>query len=438
MHPGKPGLCVGLLVALALACQPPSDSPGDSSDTGDSDETGGADGPPILEQPPVLSHDCEVTAPLTEVAGSGWRTEALAVVDGSVWQVRSDSDALALSTVTADGSLGTSIELDGEDWTYREADLVAADGQLAATWIHTTPVGDVSIRFAVFAADGTTVVAPHDLDGISGQWVQGPRVLPRAVGGWTVLYGDADAGGLGTLRLVHIDAAGEPIAAPVDAVAGGQNFGTFGPSVVTTAGGYALTYTDNLGPGPEVFFVSLDADGAPRSAPRRLSRAAGDGWYSSGYSNALLAVGDRFWAGWTESWQNDDFADPKGNTTVHIGVVDADGVGPSYLLSAPVEGKSVSWPTFFAFEDRVGLVWTTGTMIFICAGCVYDYDVNLVLLDPETLAPASPVTTHLHGATGLFRPQPAVLGPQIVLAADIDRHAFTVPAVGATTCTPRP
>ncbi len=450
-----------LLVALALACQSSSDPPQETdsdtgtSDTGDSptggsgtdgesggSESGGEDETPILERPTVVSHTCEATTPVMQIGGANWHTDALAVHGGAVWQVRSDEDALSLSTLAADGTLGASIVLDGEKFAYKEADLAASGGHLAVVWLHTAPSSEVTLRFAVFAADGAPEVAAHDLGGVSGMWLQSPRVLPRAAGGWSVFYATADDGGASTLRHVAVDASGAPLGAPSDVVVGGQTFGALLPSVVATDDGYALTYSDNAGQGFEVFFVSLDADAAPRTAARRISRAAGDGWtVDGGFSNSgksLLAVGDRLWATWTETWFNDDFVDPKGETTVHLGVLDEQGDGPNILLSAPVEGKRAVDPTLFAFGDRVGLMWTTGTIIFICGGCIADDDVKLVLLDPATVAPASQVVTHLHAPNGFVRPTPAVLGDEILHTVDVDFHALTKPAVGATTCTPKP
>jgi hypothetical protein len=458
---------LSLLVALTLACQPSDPPLATGSDTGASDtgasttgdtptgdgesegsesegseSEGGADETPILERPPVTSHDCEATTPVKEVPGPFWHTDAVATLGDAVWLVRSDEDALSLSTLDADGTLGASVVLDGEKYAFRHATLVAADDRLAAAWLHATMSGEVTLRLAVHGADGAPEVAAHDLGDISGNNLATPRVVPRSAGGWSVFYATADAGGASSLMHVAVDALGEPIGAPHEVIAGGQTYGALFPSVSATDDGYAMIYSDDGGQGFEVFFVALDADAVPRAPARRISRAAGDGWSAEGgFSNggmSLLAVGDGFWATWTESWSNGDFADPQGETTVHLGILDEQGDGPNLLLAAPVPDKREVDPALFAFGDRVGLMWTMGTIIFICGGCIADDDVKLVLLDPTTVAPASSVVTHLHAPNGFVRPKPAVVGDEILHTVDIDFHALTRPAVGATTCTPTP
>lgn len=444
-----------LVAAVGLACQSPADpadtdgaTDGDGTTGGATDDTptggetdGGPEGAPILERTPVLSHTCEATAPLVQLGDAGWHTDALAVHAGAAWQVRSDESALALSTVAADGTLGASVELDGEDWAYREPDLAVSGDRLAVVWLHLAQSGAANLRFAVYAPDGAPVVAPRDIGAASGYYLHSPRVLPRAAGGWSVFYADADDAGASSLRHLAVDADGAEVGAAVEVVAGGQTYGYFAPSVVTTPGGYALLYTDDRGAGFEVFVRSLAADAAPSGPERRLSRAAGGGWYANGGfsaagGRALLARGDRLWATWTESYFNDDFADPEGETTVHVGVVDDQGAGATYQLAAAVAGKRDLDPTLFALGDTVGLMWTTGTIIFVCGGCIADDDVKLVLIDPTAVAPASEVVTHAHLTNGLVRPKTAVLGPQIVHTADVDFHALTKPAVGMTTCAP--
>jgi hypothetical protein len=93
-------------------------------------------------------------------------------------------------------------------------------------------------------------------------------------------------------------------------------------------------------------------------------------------------------------------------------------------------------PSFVELDDRVGLMWTSGSIIWICAGCITDNDLHFVLLDPDAIVPASNVVTQLHQMNGIVAPLAAIVGADLLTAASLDFHAITMPASGALRCEP--
>jgi len=79
-------------------------------------------------------------------------------------------------------------------------------------------------------------------------------------------------------------------------------------------------------------------------------------------------------------------------------------------------------------------MWTTGTIIWICGGCLSDNDLNFVLIDPEGVVPASNVVTQLHDMNGITAPLGAFVGSDMLTVSSLDFHALTQPASGSLRC----
>jgi hypothetical protein len=183
-----------------------------------------------------------------------------------------------------------------------------------------------------------------------------------------------------------------------------------------------------------VFFVILDADGAPRFEPQRISRDTVEGWSSalaSAPGRSVLAVDDRFWVTLTEGR-----AGSESDLVIQLAILDGEGRSELHQLQAPVDDVHNRWPSFVELDDRVGLMWTSGTAFRICVGCIADDDLHFVLLDPDAVVPASDVVTQPHVMNGIVAPIGAFVGSDMLTAASLDFHASTRPATGALRCEP--
>lgn len=417
-----------------------SSSSGDSTTEGADTTTGGdVDPTPILERTPAPSHTCTETRAMTRADGVTFgRTEGLVAIDDQAFALRT-TETLALSEIDLDGTIGAEVVLEAEEFAFRSPSAVAVDGGIATLWTYGAGA-ESQLRYAVHDAALAPVVAPRDLEGLTAAYVTTAATVPSEGGGLALFFGEANAGGDTRLRLVHVDAEGAVVGAPVDLAELGPNFGALAASAAPAPdGGYAVAYTTGqLGQG-EVWFATIDADGTPRSAAQRLSRPAADGWTADfGYAprSNVLRVGDGWWVAFTESWT--DFDVMEGHVVVRLAVIDADGDAEAHLLQAPVDGKNNLWPSLFALDDRVGVMWTAGSIIWICGGCIADNDLHLVLLDPDAIAPASDVVTQLHDTNGivapLLAPLPATTGTDLLTASSLDLHAVSLPASGSLHC----
>jgi hypothetical protein len=421
---------------------------GGSITTDGADTTEGTDGSggddmvdptPILEREPLTTHTCEETRAMTQAAGAEFgRSDALVTVGGEYIVLRS-ADTLTLANIALDGTIGDEAVLEAEAFAFQGATAIATDAGIATVWTYNDGMGSV-LRYA--AVDDTlgTVVAPKDVPGLAAAYVTAAAMVPAASGGVALLYGESDAGGQTRLRFVELGPDGEASTTPLDVAEVGQTYGAISASAAPTSdGGYAVAYVVGEVLETEVRFVILDADGTPRFEPERLSRAAGGGWRSEfGFvaRRNLLPVGDRFWVAFTEGWFNPDSMQMEGNVVVRLAIVDAQGHSEGHLLQAPVDGKNNLSPSFVELDDRVGLLWTSGTIIWICGGCIADNDLHFVLLDPDAVVPASNVATELHQTNGIVAPLGAFVGADMLTAASLDFHAVTLPASGALRCEP--
>jgi hypothetical protein len=418
-----------------------TDATGSSSGDDSTTAGGDVDPTPILDREPAPSHTCTETRAMTRADGVTFgRTEGLVAIGEQAFALRT-TETLALAELDLDGTIGTEVVLEPEEFAFRTPSAVAVDGGIATIWTYGAGA-EAQLRYAVHDATLAPVVAPRDLEGLTAAYVTTAATVPSDDGGLALFFGEANGGGDTRLRLAHVDAAGELVGTPVDLAELGQNYGALAASAAPAPdGGYAVTYVSGLLGQGEVWFAVIDADGTPRVEAQRLSRPAGDGWSADfGYAprSTVLPVGDGWWVAFTETW-----ADPEAmqaHVVVRLAAIDADGHAEAHLLQAPVEGRNNLWPSLFALDDRVGVMWTSGSVIWICGGCIADNDLNLVLLDPDAIVPVSDVVTQLHDTNGivapLLAPLPAANGTDLLTASSLDLHAVSLPASGSLHCEP--
>ena len=391
---------------------------------------GTIDPTPILDRPPLLSHDCTEERPMAQGEGpTGAKLEGLVAAGGSFFSTH-EADTLTLSPIDLSGDLGDSVALVSEAFSYRRS-LTLADGtDIVSLW--TSTGGSEQLVYArsntaLDLVDGPTVIADTASSSTSIA-----HAIPTP-DGLAILYGSL-VGSETELRFMTLGSDGQPTGEAVTIANLGEVYAASGSMALTEDGGVAITYVAGS-IDSSVYFVVLDADGSPRFAPRRVSRAAGDG-LRSGFGayprNNIAAVGDSFWIAFTE--EELDVEASEGHVIIRIAVVDAEGNAELHALEESAQGVESRAPTFVAFGDRIGLAWTKGNLIWICGGCVSDHDLHFVLLDPATLVPASNVVTQLHMTNGITAPLVAASGEDLLTSGNLDFHATTIAATGAMRC----
>lgn len=439
-------LSLVVLVSAAVGCGDGSSSSnggtsggGTSSGGTSSGGSGGAGGSgaggvvidpePILEKTAALTHDCSEARAMTQEPGAmSGQIPALVELDGAFFELRA-LEKLHVETVGLDGALGAPVDLVSEPFAFRAPWMVSDGAGLAAVW---SKPGE-TITFARLDATPAIVAGPVELPVTSALETSAAALVPDGEG-YALFYGTWLDPGI-ALHFLRLSASGEAVGEPVPLAQVGDAY--IPPLAVTPTGdgGFALAFNAGSSGESEVDFTIVGADGKLKFPPRRISAAATATLRSSlarTPRQSVIKVGDRYWVTFTET--DADYLESKGHTIVRVAVVDPDGATVLHALEAPVDQDESLWPSFVPFDGSVGLVWTKGHIIWVCAGCISDHDMHFVLLDPDTLAPASQVVTHLHSTNGVQAPLVARSGPDLLTAAVLDFHAISLPASGAIHC----
>jgi len=127
------------------------------------------------------------------------------------------------------------------------------------------------------------------------------------------------------------------------------------------------------------------------------------------------------------------------NHTTRLSRVDLTGerVAKDVRVQSPVTNQEVVTPKLLKRGNDVGVLWSEGSVIYICAGCMPDNHLRFVLLDGATLAPTSDAVTLTNPATegGLINPSAVWQGEDLSVEAAVGYHVSGEGAAGTITCT---
>ncbi len=426
----------------AAEVTPDSDIPSDTTP-----DTGGDGGAivlvddPIIARTPLGTATCSVAREVTRVDDEfevQFQFESMLSLGDEVLVTRSGK-TVSLAKLARDGSATDEVVLDPDEYSSGQAAAALAGGSLAVVWQTVSQATNQGgLRFARIAVSDLAIEVPgRDLQlGFGGYYQTQSVLVADGAGGFALLYNED-----GDLRFVRLGADGAP-GTPVIVIEGQPGWFAFAQNMIRTAAGeYAITWTQGPYDASEIYFARLAADGAVVSGPHRLSRAGGGGtsantgWRANG--GALIEVGDRLWAVFSESHSTGEpFVDQKTSVIARLAVFDHDGRGEAHALQAPVDDMTVENPTLVPYRDGIALVWSYGTLIYICAGCIADYDIHLALLDPTTLDPLTVPAIAVSANNGYRNPRAAPLGDELLVTTAIDFHALWYPATGVLACTP--
>ncbi|MBM4394605.1 MAG: hypothetical protein FJ087_02815 [Deltaproteobacteria bacterium] len=400
-------------------------------------------GVPILDRAPGLRFDCTVTRGITDHKPLAWGRAAHPLVTtaaGQAFLARVESSqpnpfepgalAMRVGTFGADGTLGASVVIPSvPDKVSGMAAIPAGDGFLVA-W------AQESVLTAMRDATGAPVAAPKTLPLPPGDY--STRPVLAALGDGFALALTTPAGAGRSVRFTRLDAqgaaAGMALAFPIQ----GDGWGDSHVAIAAGGGRFGLLWMESKGGKSRVFFAAVDAAGAVAVGPVVVSDEKDDGFGGvAGFSQprlALVPVASGWIAAWTEAREGPDFMSGA-SSLVRLARLDADG---SVADRAPVRPAVVDRdevePVLAPFQGVVGLFWSSGTHIYVCAGCVPDHAIHFVLLDPYTLAPASEVRSIPPVAGGLLGLSAAAAGDDLLLTAEIGFHVHQEPGSAALAC----
>lgn len=398
------------------------------------DSAGTDAGVPILQRPSTHEVSCTRSHDSAALDDAQWWGEALVASNGSFYLARGVGDYYAsdleFSTITLAGALGTMTPIADLTTTSASTPSMVEDGaNLALVWAENDSANSAGkIRFAIVGTAGQQITAPHDVAGSSDYATTLPLLFKTSAGFALFWIGSASSTS-NALKYLTLDATGNAVGSPVTLASMTDGYVT-SPAVVPISGGFAVAYSTGSWGNQVVKFVTIDSAGSKNFTEKQISNSG-----FSGDSPTLIEDGGDYIAAWSEYYSS---GMDTAWRVVQVAHVDGEGnlIGPRHLLQPSGNLVTDETPQLFDLGGDVALTWSHGTFTLICAGCMPDNKLQLVVLDRSTLVPQSNVAeivnTEMYG--GLTRPVIARQGMDFLAVYDITLHVSAYPGSGAFHC----
>ena len=403
-----------------------------------------APGVPILDRTPDLRFDCQVTRGITNHTPLAWARSAHPLVTtaaGQVFLARVQSSqpspfepgvpSMRVGPFLEDGTLGEAVEIPSvPDKVSGMAAIPAGEGFLLA-WAQET------VLTALRDGTGAPVAAAKTLSLPSGDYSTRP-VLAAQDGGFAMAFSTPTAAGR-AVQFTRLDAQGAALGPAHEFPTQGESWGDPGVALAAGGGRWGLLWQEWKDGKSRVTFAAVDAAGALAVDRKVVSSTEDDGFGGmTAFSQprlALIPVATGWIAAWTEAREGADFQSGA-SALVRLARLDVDG---NVMDRAPVRAAVVDRdevePILVPFQGAVGLFWSSGTHIYMCAGCTPDHTIQFVLLDPVTLAPLGAVQSIPPASGGLLGLSVTVDGDALLLTTEIGFHVHQEPGSAALACT---
>jgi len=402
---------------------------------------------PITERPVRSHYHCRVDRGLTETAPLLWSPWPVMTTTaaGNTYLARVESTMtdpffpgpgqVTVSTFTAAGVLGPPARLASlPPGASVYLDVAPRTDGAAVVWADTATD---TLTFASIDGAGQTVTAARSIPIDTAERRLGNvKLAAGSDGGFALIYQLVTINGVRELRLAMLSAEGALRGTPRLLATGSSSFSDVEAQIVGVPGGYAMISVAPNAVRGRIDFSKVDLAGVETVAPRAISVTDREGtlvgyggFWSAGIS--LLPDGDGFLAAWPEQDRGNIDNNTGASAVVRLVRLAADGarLGTPAALRAPVLDVDEIEPSLVKFQDSVAVLWSRGSHIYVCAGCIPDHRIDLMLIDPVDLVPVSEVVTvspalaadnTLRG--GLLRKSMAAQGASILTAFNITYH----------------
>jgi hypothetical protein len=425
----------------------------------------------ILGRPSRGTYRCQIQRGHTDHSPRNWGfvTPALVAAGGAAYLARVEgmtqsffnpSDGkLLLSSLAGDGTFGPPVALSAVVPADVGSIAAAPAGEgFALVWVNGT-----RLRFAAFDSGGQPTTEPRDVLGDPKGLIE-PAIATGPDGGFGVAYAVQTAGNGRQVRFTVLDRDGTPRLPPRPlSTAPGLPFLNPGTAVAASRDGYAIIWRDPAAKTADLQFAAADASGKEMTAAHPIwtgpdpgVQQPGAGFFYEQVDTALIRAGDGYVAAWTENHPSPTLEDTIANrgaySVVRLARLDGSGalVGRPLALRAPAESFDEVEPTLMPYGEAIAVLWSRGSHIYVCGGCVPDDRIDFVLVDPATLTPLSEVVSITNGGPlglrpidagsggnvsgGLLRHRAAVLGDSVLLTYLITFHTSTKPGSALIRC----
>lgn len=401
---------------------------------------------PILGGPTAIRHRCQVQQPVSQMPDGWWPTFQLTTDGERPLMARSEAhefgpaSRIVVATQTELGETDVQLVAEASPPTYLALlDFAARPGGWAVLYSR-----EQAIELAIRDEVKLQVIQIPDLQASAIASAQ----LQAHDQGWWIAFQSASGTPEPAATLLSLDRGGQPRGAPVPLIssAPGNLSYTLAPRAVAWSRRGAADLDRSF------YFATLSADGVP-GPPQKIQDSLFWGLSFSGSAPQLLAVPEGHVVAFPESevlWEDGSPIDPltgeeeakngrkfAARTVLRLARFDLEGlpIGASRALTSPEPHREHVSPTLFTYAGELGLIWSTGSVLYGCAGCVPDHDLRFVLLDPRSLKPASEVLSLPYDGTGgLLRSTVAPLGPDLQIATYVTHHVSSSPARAAIRC----
>ncbi|MGC4065130.1 MAG: hypothetical protein QM784_10885 [Polyangiaceae bacterium] len=198
-------------------------------------------------------------------------------------------------------------------------------------------------------------------------------------------------------------------------------------------GGYAIGYGYYDGTNPAGRYAAYDKDLELRHDP--VSLAMGFSGFWGNRMNLMVRDGRMLVANVNGKGS---FDDQPISTYIELSTIDETGkfVGATERLQAPVADVENLSPVLVPVGSDLGLLWSRGSVIYICAGCTPDNALNFVVLDGATLRPKSAVLSipSPDEGGGLTDGELSGKDGDFALLTSVQYHVTSAMALGRISC----
>ncbi len=413
---------------------------GSGAAAGEGGEGGGMqDDRPVLERPVREELACAVTTAMKNLMFE-WAEGDLAETPDGVFLLwgrpaaSSMPDSVELASIDETGTLGASTPIATYMGAYSSRPRLAASSRgMTAAWAEAGANEMSEMRIAELDAMGAVSKAPVTVPGLSER-LGDPAVVSTATGNALLFVNTTVDYTTHRVRFARLDMSSAIVGDVVDLDTQMGGAAPTAGELVAVPGGFAATFT-RWGTEAESFLAFLGADGAVQGDPIVLGSARPN------LGQSLLVRGDEL----IVAYGDDDGGYENADIGGFIGLARFDLASrtlaaPVVRVQTPTVGDETVNPVLFTVDDNVGVLWSRGTVIYVCAGCMPDNHLEAVIMDGDDFTPVSTLLTLPNNQPmgGFIRPGVAPVGEHFVVTASLRFHVSGAAASGAFRCTPAP
>lgn len=219
---------------------------------------------------------------------------------------------------------------------------------------------------------------------------------------------------------------------------GVNKYGAWPHKIVEREDGFGIVWLASIADKKfEMVFLNLDKEGLDKGAPTKIYTSKQKLGESYAFSDSLDLLATS--KGYVVTWNEQEEVEGHLNSKIMIAKINKRGIsmGDISVLNKTKDDIDFMSPNLVEFEGNIALFWAKGTFIYICAGCMPDHRVSMILLDVEKFEPISTVldiSVQQSSLGGLRNMQVLVENTKLSIVADAYYHVHEESVFGKIEC----